>query len=559
MKIDRVYLQDGVWKGDVSGAMDSYPAEGLLVVDTSEIPEPEPPIPPVVPSVIIDNAVKGTQGYQHNYVGNWSYGTNIPGWEQGTLSYSLDGSVTMKFNGTGVEWVTEKGPTHGIVGVSIDGGAETLVDLYGAEFAQQLKVWEKLDLTQGIHTIKLRHTGTKNPSATNTYVITDYFKVYNPQEVPDVPVPPVGDIVVSPGQSIKAAVEGATSGKTVQILAGTYLENQINVPIGVSIVGTGTVFIDFTGTPLAQGSESGMIQLKSSSRVNGNQTIDGFTIRGKYIANGGIIVDNRDNVTIKNVKVQETTFFGIWGKNAANFKYFDCECLNTSWASDGWCSGELNIFNLTNMHIHHNKFTNNLKNAAGQYIKGYGIKSMWGHNTLSGIIEHNTFNLCPSSIWKNSSGPNIDIEFHDTWAGAGNVIVRFNKLTNMVSATGNKTTGNAGRWIIEDNELNLQTGSTCHVEVACNNIDIKNNIMRGASIITANFVPNSKYNDCVVDGNDFVSNGVNQGWGGTFLIGPTGVTNFVYKNNRITKGSYTLVKYMGVTGGVSDGGGNVIN
>lgn len=517
-----------------------------------------PPLP--IPTRIVDNALKGTNGYQHNYLGAWSFGTNVPGWEQGTLSYSIDGQVSMKFNGTKLEWWTEIGPTHGIVGLKIDSEPEVLIDLYAPEFQQQVKVFEK-QLTPGERVVTLRSTGTKNPLSTNTYVITDYFKVYNPEETTDVVVPPSTDIIVQPGQSIKAAVEGATSGKTVRLLAGVYFENQINIPIGVNLVGSGKdqTLIDFAGPLLAQGSESGMVQLKSSSRVNGNQTLSGFTLRGKYVCNGGAIIDNRDNVAVSDVKIQEMTFFGGWLKNCNAPKFFNSSLLNTSWASSGWCSGELNLLNVTSMHIHHNTFTNNLKNSAGQYIKGYGIKAMWPNGTFSGIIEDNTFDLAPSSIWKGGQGPNIDIEFHDSWVGAGNLVMRRNKLKNMISAAGKKISGNAGRWVIEENEFNLQVGSTCHVEVVCSNIDIKRNTMRGASIITANFGPNNKFDDCVVDGNDFVSNNVNQSWGGTFLIGPSGVTNMVYKNNKITKGNYTLVKYMGLTGGVTDGGGNVIN
>ncbi len=135
-----------------------------VVVLITDKPEPIPP--PEDPFVLVDSAVKGVNGYQNNYHGGgWNDGVNVPGWYLGTLSYTgtTDAYDAFKFNGTKVEWYTEKGPTHGIVGVSIDGLTETMVDLYAPAFEPMVKVYESGTLEQALHTLKLRCTGTKNP------------------------------------------------------------------------------------------------------------------------------------------------------------------------------------------------------------------------------------------------------------------------------------------------------------------------------------------------------------------------------------------------------------
>lgn len=569
-QIDRVYKENGIWKGDLSQPIGTYPIKGAIIADTSQIPDPAivVPIPPPTLTTI-DNADP-----RMIYTGGgWYSGpTTAPGFYPpqsnpaptpplSTMAYaSAAGNVlTFTFTGTAIEVYCEKKPGHGSGAFQVDNLQATTLNLGVAGPTGSTKVFDVDSLANGQHTFKLSIVGSGN-------VVFDYVKINGTAVTP--PTPPVtGDIIVLPGQSIKAAVESAAAPKKVLVKPGTYAENIINVPLGVSVVteGSDKTFINFTGShPLPWSGNNGanykvgIFQLKSDSRANGNQTLSGFTIYGKNLATGGILVSNRDNVIVTDMKVQDTNFFGGWANDAAALQWFNCSFLNTSWASDGWCSGELNVFNLTGMNIHHNTFTNNLKDAQGRYIKGYGIKAMWPNGSLSGKIESNTFALAPNSIWKGGNGPNIDIEFHDTFYATGDILVKDNNLTNMVSATGNKQTGNTGRLIVEGNRFTLQTGSTCHVEVACNNITVRNNIMRGAPIVTANFKANGKWTDAIVDGNDFVSNGANPGWGGTFLIGPDGANMTITNNKFKNLGNYTFIKYMGTpaTSSIVVGSGN---
>ena len=137
----------------------------------------------VVPSVPLtfDDAVRGTGMNQHNYVGaGWIFGSTTPTFYNSTLSASKTTGAYMifTFEGSKLEWFTEKKNTHGIVAISIDGGAETLIDLYSST-EQHLTVYTSPILAPGVtHTFKMRITGTKNPASSNYYGIHDYVKIY---------------------------------------------------------------------------------------------------------------------------------------------------------------------------------------------------------------------------------------------------------------------------------------------------------------------------------------------------------------------------------------------
>ena len=129
---------------------------------------------------LTDDAVKGSGLNQHNYVGSgWVHGSTTTVFYNKTLSFSsvAGAYVTFTFEGSGIEWYTEKKHWHGIVGVSIDGGAEILIDLYSST-EQHVLVYSSPVLEQGTHTIKIRATGTKNSASTGFYIIHDYFKTY---------------------------------------------------------------------------------------------------------------------------------------------------------------------------------------------------------------------------------------------------------------------------------------------------------------------------------------------------------------------------------------------
>jgi hypothetical protein len=64
-------------------------------------------------------------------------------------------------------------PGHGIGALSIDGGSETLIDFYAATRTGNQLMWTSPVLPSGDHVFKVRVTGTKNTSSTNSWVVPD--------------------------------------------------------------------------------------------------------------------------------------------------------------------------------------------------------------------------------------------------------------------------------------------------------------------------------------------------------------------------------------------------
>jgi hypothetical protein len=74
------------------------------------------------------------------------------------------------FSGRQVKVYAAKAPNHGIAAFSIDGGAETNVDLYRSSRLDQVLLWTSPVLAPGTHTLKVRVTGTKNARSSGVYV-----------------------------------------------------------------------------------------------------------------------------------------------------------------------------------------------------------------------------------------------------------------------------------------------------------------------------------------------------------------------------------------------------
>lgn len=125
----------------------------------------------------VDDAIQGSANFQFNYRGNWTHGTGTTDlYFNRTCSYSNVSSndVTISFVGNDYRLTVSTAPHHGIMGVSVDNGAEVTYDLYDTE--QRIKQISRLEpMEEGIHTIKIRVTGQKNPAATNTYVVIDFI------------------------------------------------------------------------------------------------------------------------------------------------------------------------------------------------------------------------------------------------------------------------------------------------------------------------------------------------------------------------------------------------
>jgi hypothetical protein len=137
----------------------------------------------VIGSLTQAPSIVGANRYEQSdsrlaYAGTWTV-WNTGYVSGGSCKYSnLTGaSVTVNFTGTCLSWIGIKGPLYGKASVSVDGGTAQLVDLYSPSSVFRTSVWNTGTLASGTHTVKIIWTGTKNPSATNTYIGVDAFDV----------------------------------------------------------------------------------------------------------------------------------------------------------------------------------------------------------------------------------------------------------------------------------------------------------------------------------------------------------------------------------------------
>lgn len=140
------------------------------------------PTPTQISTVTIDDSVTGTGQNQWNYAGSsWKSCAACNETNPTVIFYdasqhwdkTANDTVTLTFSGTQIKLYGATGPWHGIGAVSIDGGAETDIDFYSVNKTGDVLMWTSPVLANGIHTFKLRVTGSSNPASTGTVIVID--------------------------------------------------------------------------------------------------------------------------------------------------------------------------------------------------------------------------------------------------------------------------------------------------------------------------------------------------------------------------------------------------
>ncbi len=133
------------------------------------------PVP--APPVTYDDTATGTGTNQFNYQGIWAQSADA-GYYNGTDSYSNDASgyVTFSFTGTRIQLIIDTNYNIGIMGISLDNGAEQDKDGYSANLTYQVPIYSSGVLTKGPHTLKVWVTGRKG-GGSDTYIDIDAVKV----------------------------------------------------------------------------------------------------------------------------------------------------------------------------------------------------------------------------------------------------------------------------------------------------------------------------------------------------------------------------------------------
>jgi hypothetical protein len=126
-------------------------------------------------TTINDNVI-GSNNNQFQYSNSWEYYDSQSGAYSKDVHYSntTDSYYQVKFNGNRIKLYGTFAPDSGIAGISIDGGAETNVDLYSSARKDNSLMYVSPLLDGRVaHTVKVRVTGNKNAKSDSTYVVAD--------------------------------------------------------------------------------------------------------------------------------------------------------------------------------------------------------------------------------------------------------------------------------------------------------------------------------------------------------------------------------------------------
>lgn len=124
----------------------------------------------------------------------WSYAADSAGgysWPAGAYRYTQNQAATAQFTftGTRVKYFDGKGPVFGILEVQVDGGPWVTVDCYNSVNIRQVELFDSQThpsygpLANGSHTLRVRNTSTRNPSASNYQIGIDFFEVFTPETI----------------------------------------------------------------------------------------------------------------------------------------------------------------------------------------------------------------------------------------------------------------------------------------------------------------------------------------------------------------------------------------
>jgi len=168
------YIDTTGWLDSSSGSTDF--TDGLHPSDTGHVKVSNRLLPILLPYLGV--VTRNDTGFSYDNTANWPSGGQTGAYlNDNHWSSVTNASYQVPFTGTQVKLYGGQAPAHGIAAVSIDNGAEVAIDTYSAARKDDVLLWSSPVLAAGSHTLKVRTTGSKNASASGTYVVGDRVDV----------------------------------------------------------------------------------------------------------------------------------------------------------------------------------------------------------------------------------------------------------------------------------------------------------------------------------------------------------------------------------------------
>jgi methyl-accepting chemotaxis protein len=137
--------------------------------------------PMVTSSSGITTISHGSQGNglnQFQYTGDWSHSTaNDLSGDSDSYCSMPDDRAVLRFEGRRVRFYGVTDAHHGMAALSIDGGAESLVDEYSPSRCAGTLMWESPPLSPGRHTLTVRVADQKHPDSRYFWTTIDHVEV----------------------------------------------------------------------------------------------------------------------------------------------------------------------------------------------------------------------------------------------------------------------------------------------------------------------------------------------------------------------------------------------
>jgi len=349
----------------------------------------------------------------------------------------------------------------------------------------------------------------------------------------------------------------ADKGYTIKIGQGTFVESGlIEVPTGVNVEGSGRAvtiikaassFYYHPPNP-EYGFDKFLMRLKSESQANGNQSLKNFAINGdSKQLHGGIYVGQRNNVTIEGVKVEYANYTGVWLWDVNNSKMKDNQIFNSGWGSASYCSGALNLGNISQVEIDNLEVNENT---------GYGIKAIGpsSDTKIAGLKIHNShISVSPYGMWNNGTAPNIAIELWKVNMSASEIYDSYVDNTISLVNSSNDVVSTGKQTIrVHHNTIDMETrsqGAGYGVELTLHDAEIDHNYFIKGTQGIANW-DNPKKNWSIHHNVFYAIQGT---WPGEIVRSQSsGLHNVKFFNNTIEFDSDKTVNVIGVYGGKSE-------
>jgi len=290
-----------------------------------------------------------------------------------------------------------------------------------------------------------------------------------------------------------AAHVPAGLGNTLQVGAGTFTETAfIHLPAKVNLVGAGQGATVITGGNAIYNTDTStyhrdqmLIQLYSDTKDSSGQTVRDLTVDGatKHLW-GGIFVYGRDNVSIRNVTVQNCFYTGIWslgisGNASTNFNLYNSTLKNNAYGNTGFDTGNVMFGNLTQSTFHDLIITEDPDSSG---YGRYGMKALG--DDYVGLtytkFYNNTITVPARSTWINpndgSHGSNIAAEI---WHCSEDHNEFYNNTLNAnLSLVGEGLSNGTPSMRVHNNDFLLPSGGYA-VEVSVDQLEIDHNFIEG--------------------------------------------------------------------------------